>query len=68
MNRCALGDIERALMEWRSLLRHIVAAPDLEWDRWREIEIRRRRIIVENTKSPTVAGISAAARLATTAG
>ena len=28
------GDVERALMEWRSLLRHIVAAPDLEWDRW----------------------------------
>jgi len=28
------GDIERALMEWRSLLRHIVGAPTLEWDRW----------------------------------
>ena len=28
------GDIERALMEWRSLLRHIVGAPPLEWDRW----------------------------------
>ena len=28
------GDVERALMEWRSLLRHIAAAPDLEWDRW----------------------------------
>jgi superfamily II DNA/RNA helicase len=28
------GDIERALMEWRSLLRHIVGAPDLEWVRW----------------------------------
>ena len=35
-----LGDIERALMEWRSLLRHIVAAPDLEWDRWRQLKIR----------------------------
>ena len=29
------GDIERAMMEWRSLLRHIAAAPDLDWARWR---------------------------------
>ena len=21
-------------MEWRSLLRHIAAAPDLDWERW----------------------------------
>jgi superfamily II DNA/RNA helicase len=32
------GDIERALMEWRSLLRHIVGAPRLEWDRWRTLQ------------------------------
>ena len=32
------GDIERALMEWRSLLRHIVGAPHLEWDRWRLLQ------------------------------
>jgi superfamily II DNA/RNA helicase len=32
------GDIERALMEWRSLLRHLAAAPDLEWDRWRALK------------------------------
>src|SRR5436190_18863050 len=32
------GDIERALMEWRSLLRHIVGAPDLEWERWRALQ------------------------------
>ena len=32
------GDIERALMEWRSLLRHIVGAPGLEWDRWRRLQ------------------------------
>lgn len=31
------GDIERALMEWRSLLRHIVGAPDLDWQRWRAL-------------------------------
>jgi len=32
------GDIERALMEWRSLLRHIVGAPDLPSDRWRALQ------------------------------
>jgi hypothetical protein len=48
-----LGDIERALMEWRSLLRHIVAAPDLEWNRWRELKCAAAHYI-ENTKSPTV--------------
>ena len=32
------GDIERALMEWRSLLRHIVGAPPLEWDRWNSLQ------------------------------
>jgi hypothetical protein len=47
------GDIERALMEWRSLLRHIVHAPDLEWERWRELK-RAAQHFVENTTSPTV--------------
>ena len=32
------GDVERALMEWRSLVRHIAGAPDLEWDRWRALK------------------------------
>ena len=49
----SVGDIERALMEWRSLLRHIVAAPDFEWDRWRELKSAATHY-VENTKSPTV--------------
>jgi superfamily II DNA/RNA helicase len=31
------GDIERAWIEWRSVLRHIALAPDHEWDRWREL-------------------------------
>jgi hypothetical protein len=47
------GDIERALMEWRSLLRHIVHAPDLEWDRWRELKTAARHY-VENTTSPAL--------------
>ncbi len=47
------GDIERALMEWRSLLRHIVAAPELDWDRWMQLKSAAAHYI-ENTKSPTV--------------
>jgi superfamily II DNA/RNA helicase len=47
------GDIERALMEWRSLLRHIVAAPDLEWERWRELK-RAARHFIDKTTSPTL--------------
>ncbi len=31
------GDIERAFMEWLSLLRQIVHAPEIEWDRWERL-------------------------------
>jgi hypothetical protein len=41
------GDIERALIEWRSVLRHIALAPDYEWDRWREL----RRVAAHLTDS-----------------
>ncbi len=47
------GDIERALMEWRSLLRHIAAAPDLEWDRWRELKARAEEHL-GRTSSPAL--------------
>jgi hypothetical protein len=47
------GDIERAIMEWRSLLRHITAAPDLDWPRWRELKEAATRL-VQLTASPTV--------------
>ena len=47
------GDIERALMEWRSLLRHIVHAPDLEWERWRALKAAARHF-VEHTTSPAL--------------
>jgi len=32
------GDIERARLEWRSLLNHCANAPDLDWERWRELK------------------------------
>lgn len=33
------GDIERARLEWQSLLRHCARAPDLNWDRWRDFKV-----------------------------
>jgi len=45
------GDIERALMEWRSLLRHIVGAPELEWERWLVLK-KLAAHFVGNTSSP----------------
>lgn len=39
------GDVERALMEWRSLLRHLVAAPDLEWERWRALKTAAQELL-----------------------
>ncbi len=47
------GDIERALMEWRSLLRHIVHAPHLDWDRWLALKSAARHFI-DSTTSPTL--------------
>jgi hypothetical protein len=45
------GDIERALMEWRSLLRHIVGAPDVEWVRWIALK-KAAGHFIGNTSSP----------------
>lgn len=47
------GDIERALIEWRSLLRHVSGAPDLEWPRWRALR-EAAALQLENTISPTI--------------
>jgi superfamily II DNA/RNA helicase len=47
------GDIDRAIIEWRSTLRQIWRAPDLHWPRWRELQ-RRAKEILNETESPTV--------------
>ncbi len=47
------GDIDRIIIEWRSLLRQIIHAPDLEWPRWRELKTTARSILQE-TESPTL--------------
>jgi hypothetical protein len=48
------GDIERALVEWRSLLRHIVVAPAYPLSRWTELKAAAEELL-DKTASPTSA-------------
>jgi hypothetical protein len=47
------GDIDRVIIEWRSLLRQIAHAPELDWPRWRALQALAKTILNE-TESPTV--------------
>ncbi|HYG33537.1 MAG TPA: helicase-related protein, partial [Clostridia bacterium] len=47
------GDIDRVIIEWRSLLRQIAHAPDLDWPRWRALQAVAKGILNE-TESPTM--------------
>src|SRR6478609_3566288 len=48
------GDIERALVEWRSILRHVVLAPAYPLSRWTELKAAAKEL-VNKTASPTSA-------------
>lgn len=48
-----VGDIDRIIIEWRSLLRQIAHAPDLDWPRWRELQ-KLAKSILNETESPTL--------------
>jgi hypothetical protein len=48
------GDIERALVEWRSILRHIVLAPAYPLSRWTQLKAAAEEL-VDKTASPTSA-------------
>jgi len=48
------GDIERALVEWRSILCHIVLAPAYPSSRWTELKAAAEEL-VDQTASPTSA-------------
>ncbi len=48
-----IGDIDRMIIEWRSVLRQIAHAPDLEWPRWEALKDRAKSILRE-TDSPTL--------------
>jgi hypothetical protein len=47
------GDIERAIIEWLSLLRHILSAPEYDFARWSELKDTARRYI-ETSVSPAM--------------
>jgi hypothetical protein len=47
------GDIDRVIIEWRSLLRQISKAPPLDWPRWTALQAMARGILNE-TESPTL--------------
>src|SRR2546425_1220458 len=46
-----VGDIDRIIIEWRSLLRQIAHAPDLDWPRWRALQ-KMAKAILRETESP----------------
>jgi superfamily II DNA/RNA helicase len=47
-----LGDLERAVIEWRSLLRHIIWAPHHDLPRWQQLRATAAKYI-DATSSPT---------------
>jgi hypothetical protein len=51
------GDIERALVEWRSILRHVVLAPAYPWSRWTELK-RAAGELIEKTVSPNMVDLA----------
>ncbi len=50
------GDIDRVIIEWRSLLRQIAHAPELDWPRWRALQAMARAFLRE-TESPTLVAL-----------
>ena len=46
------GDIDRIIIEWRSILRQIANAPTLDWPRWIALQTMAKAILNE-TESPT---------------
>jgi superfamily II DNA/RNA helicase len=48
-----VGDIDRMIIEWRSLLRQIAHAPELDWPRWTALQAMAKGILHE-TESPTL--------------
>jgi len=48
-----VGDIDRVIIEWRSLLRQMRTPPDLDWPRWRGLQ-KMAKAILRETESPTL--------------
>jgi len=52
------GDVDRVIIEWRSLLRQVSHAPSLEWERWQALQ-RSAREVLHETSSPTLTDLPA---------
>ena len=48
-----VGDIDRVIIEWRSLLRQVVHAPPLDWPRWSAFQ-QLAKVTLNETESPTL--------------
>jgi len=46
------GDVERALVEWLSLLRHLLGAPELDWARWQDLREAARIVLGRHGGGP----------------
>jgi hypothetical protein len=46
------GDLERAGLEWRSLLLHIIHAPNFDWHRWNALQATAHRVLGSSAPSP----------------
>ncbi len=44
------GDIERAFLEWLSLLRQIIHAPENDWERWQELKTAASQMLARADK------------------
>jgi len=49
-NELKSGDIERVLLEWKSLLRFIANAPDYKWDRWMDFKRKVKAFLLKHPK------------------
>ena len=45
-------DIDRVIIEWRSMLRRIAHSPSLDWARWTALQ-QLAKTILNETESPT---------------
>lgn len=48
------GDLERVVMEWRSLLQHVSHAPDLPWARWQELKQAATELLARTPAPPSL--------------
>ena len=60
------GDIERADLEWRSLLNHISNAPPYDWKRWMELKAAAQGILGDSESRSRYANLLPLTRAQTT--